>query len=257
MSRSDAASPELIRKVKTHYAMRGFSSVAIDMLCAEIEARSSDAGLRIADERWEPITRLLDVFEPVEQAPRPAILHPDPVAIFALSFGYRLDSPFARFPEDRQPGQNNTAIAAQLERCQRIFPEAWVAAQYEVDLALARPGESEEPGEASCTPPDLVSPARDWTTIQVLSHFIDNVPGPIFAVSRNILVVSHVHHFGRCAFYLSRAGFESLIAPKEALPYSAYDPREAQPRFRSAWEYLLNDFLSLSRTSPATVPRMR
>jgi len=88
-------SPTLARKVRTHYESRGFSRVAIDMLCDEIESRCSDAGLQIATGRWEPIGRLLDVFEPIEQTPSPAILHPEPAAIFALSFGYRIDSPFA------------------------------------------------------------------------------------------------------------------------------------------------------------------
>ncbi len=256
MSRPEALYPELARRVRAHYAERGFSPVAINMLCAEIDARSSDDGLRIADERWESVGRLLDIFEAIEQAPLPATLHPDPAAIFALSFGYRLESPFARFPEDRQPGKNNTAIAAQLERCQRIFPEAWVAAQYEVGLAL----ESDQTGEPSSPRPDLVSPPRDWTTTQVLSYFIENLPRQAFAISRSIIVVGHLHHFGRCAFHLSRAGLEPLIAPKEATSYAEYDELEAQPRFRSAWEYLLNDFLSLCRSSgqsPARAPRSR
>jgi hypothetical protein len=248
-SRPESFYPALTRKVRTHYEIRGFSPIVIDMLCVEIDARSSDAGLRIADERWESIDRLLDVFEAIEHEPLPAILHPDPAAIFALSFGYRLDSPFARRPEDRQPGKNNTAIAAQLERCQRIFPDAWVAAQYEIDLALGRTAYSDQTPEASIAPPDLISPPRDWTTTEVLSYFIDNVPRRIFAGGRSIIVVSHLHHFGRCAFMLSRAGFEPLIAPKETLSYQGYDEQEAQPRFRSAWEYLLNDFLSLCKAS--------
>jgi len=256
MSRPKAAQLELVRKVKTHYAMRGFSPVAIEMLSAEIEARSSDIGLRIADECWEPSERLLDVFGAIEQIPQPAILHPEPVAIFALSFGYRLDSPFARFPEDRQPGKNNTAIAVQLERCRRIFPDAWVAAQFEIDLALARIPDHETSREDGVTRPDLVSPPRDWTTMQVLSYFVDHLPHRSFTTNRSILVVSHAHHFGRCAVHLSRAGFEPLIAPKEAPSYCEYDEREAQPRFRSAWEYLLNDFLSLCTTSAISIPRM-
>ena len=251
VSRPESFYPELTKKVKTHYALRGFNPVAIDMLCAEINERSSAAGLKIAEERWESIGRLLDVFEPIEQAPLPAILHPDPAAIFALSFGYRLDSPFARFPEDRQPGKNNTAIAAQLERCQRIFPDAWVAAQYEVGLALEQATGLDRTDEDPVARPDLSSPPRDWTTPEVLSYFIDNLPSQIFTDNRSIVVVGHLHHFGRCAFMLSRAGLEPLVAPKEAVAYKEYDEREAQPRFRSAWEYLLNDFLSLCKTPRA------
>lgn len=45
---SDSTNPTLTRKVRTHYESRGFSRVAIDMLCDEIESRCSDAGLQIA-----------------------------------------------------------------------------------------------------------------------------------------------------------------------------------------------------------------
>ena len=252
MSRLATSTPplaHLTHQVRTHYALRGFSSVVINMLCAEIGDRSSEAGLRIAAGRWESIERLLGVFEPIEQTPEPASLHPEPIAIFALSFGYRLDSPFASRPEDRQPGRNNLAIATQLERCQRIFPNAWVAAQYEIGLAREMAKHLAPSGEEAGTPPNFVSPARDWTTAEVLACFMDNVLRRDLHGNRSILVVCHRHHFGRCAFHLARAGFEGLIAPKEAVAYDQYDEREAQPRFRSAWEYLLNDFLSLCNAS--------
>jgi len=251
MAHQESPSLALIPRVRTHYELRGFSPVAIDMLCDEIHERSSDAGMRTASGRWESIDRLLDVFEPIEQSPQPAILHPEPVAIFGLSFGYRLDSPFARFPKDRRPGKNNEALAKQLERCHRIFPDARVAVQHEIGLALESPAPTGEPNERAHVEADLLSPARDWTTTEVLSYFIKNLPDKVFDKSRSILVVSHVHHFGRCAFILSRAGFDPLIAPKEAVAYSDYDEHEAQPRFRSSWEYLLNDFLSLCKTSPS------
>jgi hypothetical protein len=80
-----------------------------------------------------------------------------------------------------------------------------------------------------------------------------HLPRRAFSGNRSIVVASHLHHFGRCAFLLAGAGFEPTIAPKEAAAYSEYDEHEAQPRFRSAWEYLLNDFLALckaSRTAP-------
>jgi hypothetical protein len=184
--------------------------------------------------------RLLEAFEPIEQSTRPAVLHPAPAAILTLSFGYRLDSPFARFPEDRQPGPNNTALAAMTERCHRLFPEAWVAAQYEVGLALELRGNLE---------PHLVTPARDWNTPQVLAYFSERLPEQAFTTARKVILVSHLHHYGRAALLLQQLGLETFPPPKEVVAYADYDPGEAQPRFRSPWEYLVNDFLAICKSA--------
>jgi len=237
---------ELIRRVRAHYESRGFDAILITMLCEEIVRRSSAAGICVAKGRWESVNRLVDVFDPIEQNPIPAVEHPEPVAILAMSFGYRLDSPFARLPRDRQPGPNNLAIARQLQDCHRIFPDAWVAVQHEIALAL-------DPLDELV--PDLISPACDWTTAEVLTHFLDHLRNTALSGNRNIILASHLHHFGRCAFLLSLDGFESIVPPVEAKAYDGYDEQEAQPRFRSAWDYLLNDFLALCRTSQGTSNR--
>ena len=44
---------------------------------------------------------------------------------------------------------------------------------------------------------------------------------------------------------------EAFPAPKEVPAYADYGPAEAQPRFRSPWEYLVNDFLALCKASSA------
>ncbi|MEM9175282.1 MAG: hypothetical protein AAGC67_08600 [Myxococcota bacterium] len=235
--------PALIKRVRSHYEGRAFSPRLVDALCEEIERRTGREGVEIARGWTLPIEQVTHVFEPIDQAPRPAILHPAPAAILALSFGYRLDSPFARRPEDRQPGPNNVALAATLARCHRLFPEAWIGAQHEIGLALAEREEAPEPA--------LVTPPRDWNTSQVLRHFVEHLPRYAFAGNRCVIVVSHLHHYGRCEVLLAREGLDAFPAPKEVAAYADYDPGEAQPRFRSPWEYLVNDFLALCKASSA------
>lgn len=237
------ADPDLTKRVRQHYEARAFSPSLIERLCAEIDRRSGDAGVEIAKGWWVSGERLLEIFEPIEQATRPAVLHPAPTAILAFSFGYRLDSPFARFPEDRRPGPNNASLAAMTERCQRLFPDAWVAVQYEVGLALEERGALE---------PDLVTPPRDWNTAQVLSFFVNHLPGEPIPSAGGAIVVSHLHHYGRAALFLGRAGIEAFPPPKEVMAYADYDAAEAQPRFRSPWEYLVNDFLAICKAASET-----
>lgn len=252
---SEAAYRELVHRVRAHYESRGFDTLLVTLLCEEIDRRCSVAGICVAKGRWESVYRLIDFFEPIEQDPIPAVEHPEPVAILAMSFGYRLDSPFARLPRDRQPGPNNLAVARQLEHCHRIFPNAWIAVQHEIALALAQTREVDDLEPLYELVPDVVSPARDWTTTEVLSHFLDRLRNTALAGNRNIIIASHRHHFGRCSFLLSRGGFESIVPPIEATAYDGYDEQEAQPRFRSAWDYLLNDFLALCRTPQSTSER--
>ena len=126
------------------------------------------------------------------------------------------------------------------ERCQRLFPDAWIAVQHEVGLALADRNE---------LTPDLVTPARDWNTTEVIEYFAEHIPGHVFASNRNVLVVSHLHHFGRCARLLDDAGLRASPPPKEVPAYADYDAFEAQPRYRSPWEYLVNDFLAICKTA--------
>ncbi|GEM_PF-3445119 len=238
--------PALTKRVRTHYEGRAFSPRLVDGLCEEIERRTRPDGVEIAKGWKIPVEQVLEVFEPVEQAPRPAILHPAPAAILALSFGYRLDSPFARLPEDRCAGPNNEALAEMTRRCHALFPEAWVGVQHEVGVALA---ETDEPEDTLS--PELITPPRDWNTSQVLAYFVEHLPRYAFAGNRCVIVVSHLHHYGRAEILLSRDGLEAFPAPKEVPAYADYDPGEAQPRFRSPWEYLVNDFLALCKASAA------
>jgi hypothetical protein len=249
---SEVAFRELVHRVRAHYKSRGFDALLVTLLCEEIDRRFSVAGIGVAKGRWESVDRLIDVFEPIEQDPISAVEHPEPVAILAMSFGYRLDSPFARLPRDRQPGPNNLAVAKQLQYCHRIFPNAWIAVQHEIALALTQTRESDDLDPLDELVPDVTSPARDWTTTEVLSHFVERLRNTALAGNRNIITASHRHHFGRCSLHLSRNGFESIVPPIEATAYDGYDEQEAQPRFRSAWDYLLNDFLALCRTPQST-----
>ncbi len=239
--------PKLIKRVRAHYEGRAFSPRLVTQLCDEIERRAHPEGLEIARGFRVPIELLLDIFQPVEQTPRPAILHPAPAAILAMGFGYRMDAPFARYPEDRTPGPNNIAIAEMTERCHALFLEAWLGAQYEVGLALAA---------NQGTKPELITPARDWNTAQVLDYYVENLPRYAFAQNRCVIVVAHLHHYGRCEALLARAGIEAFPAPKEVAAYADYDAAEAQPRFRSPWEYLVHDFLALSKDATRTFSRV-
>jgi hypothetical protein len=234
------ADPSLTKRVRTHYEARAFSPALIERLCAEIDRRTGDSGVEIASGWWVSAERLLEAFEPIEQSTRPAVLHPPPSAILTLSFGYRLNSLFARHPEDRQPGPNNTALAAMTERCHRLFPDAFVAAQYEVGLAL---------GDRSAIDPQLLTPAQDWNTPQVLAFFVERLPARTLTENRNVIVVSHLHHYGRAALLLRQSGLETFPPPKEVVAYADYDAHEAQPRFRSPWEYLVNDFLAICKSA--------
>lgn len=235
--------PALAKKVRSHYEGRAFSPRLVDALCEEIERRTSHEGVEIAKGWKIPVEQVISVFEPIEQTPRPAILHPGPAAILGLSFGYRLDSPFARRPEDRHPGPNNAALADALVRCHRLFPEAWIGVQHEIGLALSERDDAPSPA--------LVTPPRDWNTGQVIRYFVDHLPRYAFAGNRCVIVVSHLHHYGRCEILLAREGLEAFPTPKEVAAYADYDPGEAQPRFRSPWEYLVNDFLALCKASSA------
>lgn len=243
--------PALTKRIRSHYEGRAFSPRLVDALCDEIERRTSEDGIEIAKGWKIPVERIVEIFEPVEQTPRPAILHPAPAALLAFSFGYRLDSPFARRPEDRRPGPNNTALADNLIRCHALFPDAWIGAQYEVGLALSEREDAPAPA--------LLTPPRDWNTSQVMQHFVDHLPRYAFAGNRCVIVVSHLHHYGRCEALLAREGLQAFPAPKEVAAYADYDPGEAQPRFRSPWEYLVNDFLALSKaaSAPRTPPLER
>jgi hypothetical protein len=235
-------SAQLIARVREHYESRCFSPRLVDSLCGEIERRSHPDGLEIAQGWRVPMQTLCETFRPVEQSHRPAMLHPAPAAILAFSFGHRLDAPFARRPTERRPGPNNEAIAAMTRRCHAIFPEAWIAVQHEVGLAL-----SEADGDPLVPP--LVGPARDWSTQQVVDHFVDHLPAYAFAPGRCLIVVSHLHHYGRIELLLARAGLDAYPAPKEVAAYADYDPQEAEPRFRSPWEHLVNDFLAICKTA--------
>lgn len=246
--------PVLTKRVRSHYEGRAFSPRLVDALCAEIDRRTHDDGIEIARGWMMPVEQVVEVFEPIEQTPRPAILHPAPAALLALSFGYRLDSPFARRPGDRHPGPNNAALAESLTRCHSLFPEAWIGVQHEVGLALS--------ALEGAPLPSLVTPPRDWNTSQVLDYFVDHLPRYAFAGNRCVIVVCHLHHYGRCEILLARSGLEAFPAPKEVAAYADYDPGEAQPRFRSPWEYLVNDFLALCKASstprtPALAPASR
>lgn len=232
------SSRTLTQRVRGHYESRAFSPRLVDALCQEIERRVGDGEIEVAKGWRIPVEEIAPAFERVEQTPRPAILHPAPAAILAFSFGYRLDAPFARHPDERSPGPNNRALAEMTARCHALFPEAWVGAQYEVGLALA--------DHADVTPA-LVTPPEDWNTARVVDHFIAHLPRYAFDPGRCILVVSHLHHYGRCEFLLAGAELEAFPVPKEVALYADYDADEAQPRFRSPWEYLVNDFLSLCK----------
>jgi hypothetical protein len=231
--------PNHMKRIRHHYLGRAFSRELVSLLCDEIDRRTESRGVEIAQGRWIPLEAMEEVFLPVDSESRPTVLQPKPAAIIAMSFGYRLDSPFARFPEDRRPGPNNEILAEITERCHRIFPEAHLAVQHEVATALAESGGPK---------PEVTSPARDWNTNQVLAYFLDHLPRNLFTSNRNVIVVSHLHHYGRCALRLRHAGLEAAVPPTEIAPYAKYDPSEAQPRFRSPWEYLLNDFLGLCGT---------
>jgi hypothetical protein len=230
--------PDLIRRLRSHYEARAFSPALVDRLCLEIDRRSGESGVEIAKGWWVAVERLIEVFEPIEQSTRPAVLYPTPAAILCLSFGYRLDSPFARTPEARRPGPNNTSLAQMTERCHRLFPDACVAVQHEVGLALAERGSLE---------PLLTTPARDWNTREVLDYFVAHLPSEAFFSTRSVMVVSHLHHYGRIALLLEHDGLEAFPPPKEVMAYADYDVAEAQPRFRSPWEYLVNDFLAICK----------
>jgi hypothetical protein len=230
--------PDLTRRLRLHYEARAFSPALIDRLCREIDRRSGEAGVEIAKGWWVPVERLVEALEPIEQTTRPAVLFPAPAAILGLSFGYRLDSPFARTPEARRPGPNNTSLAQMTDRCHRLFPDACVAVQHEIGLALADRG---------CVAPAIVTPARDWNTREVLDYFVSQLPSTLFASNRSVLVVSHLHHYGRIALLLESDGLEACPPPKEVTAYADYDVAEAQPRFRSPWEYLVNDFLAICK----------
>lgn len=234
---------QLAKLIREHYEARAFSPRLIDALCEEIDRRTGPQGVEIARGWFVPMDALADVFQPIEQSPRPAVLHPAPAAILALSFGYRLDSPFARRPEERVPGPNQAALASMTERCHALFPDAWIGVQHEIGLALDASG--------SALAPELVTPARDWDTQQVLRYFVEHLPRYAFAGNRCVIVVAHLHHYGRCEVLLARAGLEAFPAPKEVPAYADYDPGEAQPRFRSPWEYLVNDFLALCKVAAA------
>ena len=231
--------PNYMKRIRNHYLGRAFSRELVSMLCDEIDRRAGSRGVEIAQGRWVSPEALDEAFVPVETKSRPTALQPRPAAIIAMSFGYRLDSPFARFPEDRRPGPNNEILSEIAERCSRIFPEAQLAVQHEVGIALAESGGPK---------PEITSPAQDWNTNQVLAYFLDHLPPNLFASNRNVIVVSHLHHYGRCALRLRHAGLEAAVPPQEIASYANYDPSEAQPRFRSPWEYLLNDFLGLCGT---------
>lgn len=237
----------LIARVREHYESRSFSPRLVESLCLEIERRTHPDGLEIARGWHVPLEALCETFAPVEQARRPAILHPAPAAILAFSFGCRLDSPFARRPDERRPGPNNEALAGMTRACHAIFPEAWIAAQHEVGLALAA-------DEAGRITPELVTPPRDWNTQQVVDHFVAHLPRYAFVGNRCVIVVSHLHHYGRIEQLLARHGLEAFPVPKEVAAYADYDPGEAQPRFRSPWEYLVNDFLAMCKTTPRPAP---
>lgn len=232
--------PDLKKCVRRHYEARCFTTELITRLAAEIDRRSGDAGVEIAKDWWVSFESLAEVFVPIEQSTRPAVLHPKPAAILSFSFGYRLDSPLARFPEDRKPGPNNVSLAVMTEDSRRIFPEAWLAVQHEVAVAL---------GERGAVSPEKATPARDWNTAQVLAFFVEHLPSRGLSSNRSVVVVSHLHHYGRVALLLARAGLEASPPPKEVTPYAGYDAAEAQPRFRSPWEYLVNDFLAICRTA--------
>jgi hypothetical protein len=116
---------------------------------------------------------------------------------------------------------------------------------HDVSRALDQASELDELEGLS---PDLISPPCDWTTAEVLSHFVKHLRETALSGNRSIIVASHLHHSGRCSFLLSRAGFEALTPPAEVEVYADYEEEEeAQPRFRSGWDYLLNDFLALCR----------
>lgn len=236
---------QLLVRIRAHYEGRSFSPRLVGRLCEEIERRVQPSGVEIAKGWRIPVESLLGIFHPVEQSPRPAILHPAPAAILSFSFGYRLDSSFARHPEDRRPGPNNRAIASMTKKCHALFPDAWVGAQHEVGLALDQSG-----GPT----PELVTPPRDWNTAEVMRYFVEHLPRYAFSGNRCVIVVGHLHHYGRCEALLAHAGLEAFPTPKEVPAYADYDPEEAQPRFRSPWEYLVNDFLALSKTAAVARP---
>ena len=230
--------PDLTRRLRLHYEARAFSPALVDRLCLEIDRRSGEPGVEIAKGWWVSVERLIEALEPIEQTTRPAVLYPTPAAILCLAFGYRLDSPFARTPDARRPGPNNTSLAHMTERCHRLFPDACVAVQHEVGLALS---------ERGSLAPTITTPARDWNTREVLDYLVGHLPSALFAVNRSVVVVSHLHHYGRIALLLEGDGLEAFPPPKEVTAYADYDASEAQPRFRSPWEYLVNDFLAICK----------
>ena len=232
--------PQLIARVRAHYESRSFSPRLVDGLCLEIERRTAPAGIEIAKGWHIAAESISELLGPIEQTPRPAILHPAPAAILSFSFGYRLDSPFARHPEDRRPGPNNIALAEMTRQSHALFPKAWIGVQHEVAIALDQHQDLQT---------ELATPPRDWNTNQVLDYFVSHLPRYAFAGNRCVIVVAHLHHYGRIEMLLARAGLEAFPAPKEVAAYADYDPQEAQPRFRSPWEYLVNDFLALSKVA--------
>lgn len=222
--------------VLRHYQQRGFSEADVATLRETLECNSagqlrSASGIGLTGEALVNTLAREHVRTKRAQAATPA-------AIFAFSFGYRRSHVGPDLPAARHPGENNQALADIVAECALRYPHSKVAIQYEIGLALRN---ANIPGER------IEAPARDWNTSEVLEELVSRLPKDTFSKTREVLVVGHQHHVGRCNLLISQSGLVPVSLPQGIRQYVRYDPREGQLRCRSAKDYVRSDFRSMCK----------
>lgn len=230
----------LITEVRTHYRFRQFSRTAIDALCASIAGSHEGEMLNMVG--TNPLLRpriadLVGKFCARDQTPTTdkelSSRKHEISAVFGFAFGYRLANRSRPDAEVRLPGEKNRCLADVIVRLTDLRLEVPLCVQSEIGDAI----ESEHNIR-----PDYVAPAEEMGTKAALEHFTSHMRWDRLAKNRNILLVAHVHHIGRCLLLLKRAGLRGYVP--RGLP-NTYDRLEQQPRVKSDAVYIHSDFVSM------------
>ena len=225
----------LAHQIRTHYESRQFSNDAVAALLSAVAESHQNSNLAFPGTGCDcAVAELIDCFTAINQTAGDVSGIPFPRAIFGFSFGYRQRSHQLKTQENRLPGQNNRALAEAI-----ITPRALIDLPVYNQFEIADSLQDQHDYE-----PAYATPAEDMGTKKVIEYFVEAI-GWWDLGKRNIIVVAHTHHIGRCLELLEDHGLHGHVPQLTSGLPKSYDKYEAQPRVKSERDCIYNDFISM------------
>jgi hypothetical protein len=228
----------LIEQIREHYASREFSAPAIATLVSAVKRSHHDSKLIFPGTGCDcTIDDLVNQFVAVDQVSVDVARIESPLAIFGFSCGYRQRFWQSNEVANRLPGKKNRALAKAIMDTLE-FVNIPVYVQFEICDAL------EENHEYK---PKYSAPVEDMGTKQAIDRFLKSIGWENMG-SRNVVVIAHRHHVGRCLLLLKDRGLTGYVPSlPNGLPLAYDDDNEAQARAKTEDALIASDFISMVR----------